>query len=137
MDQGLIELIRELAEPIGGVAMKRMFGGVGLFRDGRMFAIVVADVLYFKVDAESAHLFEAEALEPFGYTAKTGERVVMSYRRAPERVFDDPDEFLIWARHGIGAAMRSAEKPVRKSARTPAKPRRAAGSVRKAEPPDL
>ena len=119
MDQGLIELIRELAEPIGAVSIKRMFGGVGLFRDGRMFGLVAMDVLYFKVDAESEALFTAEGLEPFGYTAKTGDRVIMSYRRAPERVFDDPDEFVVWARHGIGAAMRSLEAGRAKKPRAP------------------
>jgi len=102
-----IDFLVEQLEDFGPVAVKRMFGGVGLFRDGRMFALVVGDVLYFKTDAENAPAFEAEGLAPFSYTTKKAERVVMSYRRAPERCLDDREEMASWARSGFGAAMRS------------------------------
>ncbi len=32
----------------GPVAVKRMFGGAGIYRDGLMFALVADDVLYLK-----------------------------------------------------------------------------------------
>ena len=42
--------LAELFAPLGGVVFRRMFGGVGVFRDGLMFALVADDVLYMKAD---------------------------------------------------------------------------------------
>ena len=86
------DFLVEQLNGFGPVELKRMFGGAGLFRDGLMFALVAEDVLFFKVDDENTSQFEAEDLAPFTYTTKKGDGGVMSYRRAPERCLDDPDE---------------------------------------------
>jgi DNA transformation protein len=84
--------------------------GLGVFRDGLMIALVADDVLYFKSDAETDPAFDAEGCEPFGYEA-SGRRVTIgSFRRAPERVFDDPDAFRDMALAAAGAALRSGVK---------------------------
>ncbi|TBW38465.1 TfoX family protein [Siculibacillus lacustris] len=124
MDDGTIELLREFCEPLGPVAFKRMFGGWGLMAEGRMFALVAGDVLHFKVDDESAGFYEARGLERFAYTTKGGRRTVMSYARAPEEVFDDPDAFAERAQAAIAAARRTALAAAepRRRARRPAFP---------------
>lgn len=111
MSAELRELLRDLTRPIPGIAIKRMFGGLGLFADGQMFGLVAGDDLYFKADAETAAAFDAEDLPPFSYTKKDGIAVLTSYRRAPERLLDDADEFLEWARAAIAAARRFAARP--------------------------
>lgn len=119
-----IEFLRDLCRPIGGVVFKKMFGGWGAFEGGSMFALVAYDTLYFKVDERTAPDFEARGLERFAYETKDGRRTTMSYARAPEEVFDDPDAFLDWARAAIGAAHRAAAaKPAtkRRPAARPAK----------------
>ena len=64
--------------------------------------------------AETAPLFDEEDLGPFTYQRADRGAVLTSYRRAPERVFDDPDEFRLWARRAMEAAARRAtEKPAR------------------------
>ena len=113
-----IEFLKELCEPLGPVVFRKMFGGWGIMRDERMFGLVAADTLYFKVDEASAPRFEERGLERFTYVTKDGRRTVMSYARAPEEVFDDPEAFVAWARGAIEAAMRSAvaaKKPVRRA----------------------
>ena len=52
--------------------------------------------------------FEREGLAPFTYATKNGTRGVMSYRRMPERLYDDPEELVVWAREALAAAMRSS-----------------------------
>lgn len=99
--------------PIGGVSLRRMFGGLGIFRDGLMFALAVDEILYFKADAETVPLFEAEGSEPFSYDTKDGRRVIMAYRRAPERLFDDEDAFRTFAETAIGTARRAAAPKAR------------------------
>ncbi len=89
-----------------------MFGGAGLFRDGLMFALVAGDELFLKADAENAAAFEAEQLAAFSYSTKTGTHTLTSYRRAPERCFDDEREMTGWCRLAWGAALRQkAAKP--------------------------
>ncbi len=107
VSQDFTDFLVEQLEDFGPVAAKRMFGGVGLFSDGRMFGLVADDVLYFKVDEVNTPQFEAEDLGPFTYTTKKGDKGVMSYRRAPERCLDDRDEMTAWARSAHAAAMRS------------------------------
>ena len=116
------DYLKELMAPLGPVTVRRMFGGAGLFADGLMFALIADDVLYLKADAASRALFEAEGLSPFVYTARGDKRAVMSYWQAPERIFDDPEEFVTWAREALSAAFRAdAAKPPgrRKSIGTP------------------
>ena len=64
--------------------------------------------------AERSAAFEREGLAPFTYTTKDGRRGVMSYRRMPDRLYDDPDELAAWARDcaGGGAARGGAQKAV-------------------------
>ena len=85
-----------------------MFGGAGIYADATMFALVHDGVIYLKADAQSAPDFERENLAPFTYTTRGGKRGVMSYRRMPDRLYDDPDELVAWAREALAAARRGA-----------------------------
>ena len=107
-----VEFFHDLCRPLGGVTSKRMFGGLCLWHDGLAFALVIDDTLWFKVDAENAPAYEARALPRFSYTTKTGRVTVMSYARAPEEIYDDPDVFAEWAEGAIGAARRAAAAKV-------------------------
>ena len=100
------EYIKELFAAFGPVSVRRMFGGAGIFADGLMIGLISADEIYLKADGQTAPSFQAEGLKPFTYGAKR-KRVVMSYWRMPERLFDDPDELAQWARAALGAAQRS------------------------------
>ena len=120
--------IRELFRVFGPVEVRRMFGGAGIYAEGTMFALVSDGVIYIKADAHNIPAFEREELEPFSYATSTGRRGVMSYRRMPDRLYDDQDELAIWARAALAAAGRSGtgagrrQKAARKSG---GKPRRA------------
>jgi DNA transformation protein and related proteins len=78
-----------------------------------MFALVHEGVIYLKADQENAAAFDREALAPFTYTTRNGKRGVMSYRRMPERLYDDPEELAVWARAALSAARREAARKVR------------------------
>ncbi len=102
-----VSFAQEQMAGLGQVHVKRMFGGAGLFRHGLMFALVADDVLYFKSDDHSSQAFDAEGLAPFTYSTRHGDKVLTSYRRAPERSLDDPEEMLHWAEIAFEAAMRA------------------------------
>lgn len=112
-----IEFLRDQLRGMGAIAVRRMFGGAGVYAEGTMFALIADDTLYFKADDATRADFEAEGMEPFNYTTKDGRNTIMSYWRAPERLFDEPDEMQSWARKALAAAKRSGSKkkvPARK-----------------------
>jgi DNA transformation protein len=117
------EFLREQLAPLGRVTMRRMFGKTGVFCGGVMFAMVADDTLYFRVDDHNRAAFrEAEAFPPLSYE-KRGSSIDLSFWRAPERLFDEPDELMTWARAAAAAAHRVAAKrerttPRRKSKRS-------------------
>ena len=108
--------IQELFSAFGVVAVRRMFGGAGIYADGTMFGLVADGVIYLKADERNTPAFERENLPPFTYATKDGKRGVMSYRRMPERLYDDPDELATWARAALAAAQRTGVRAVKKGA---------------------
>jgi DNA transformation protein len=110
---GLTEFLREQLAPVGHVTMQRMFGKTGVFGDAVMLGMVSENTLYLRVDEGNRAAFkEAEAFPPLNYR-KQGELVELSFRRVPERLFDEPDEFVEWARIALAAARRAAAKDTR------------------------
>ena len=97
----------------GPVSVRRMFGGAGIYADGTMFALVARGVIYLKADEVNTPAFERENLPPFTYETKGGKRGVMSYRRMPDRLYDDPEELAAWAREALAAAQRVRPKTAR------------------------
>ena len=85
------DTIRELFRDFGPVSVRRMFGGVGIFAEGLMIALVARDELYLKADAETVASFERESQRPFRYATKNGEHVLASYWRMPDRLYDDAE----------------------------------------------
>jgi DNA transformation protein len=116
------EFLREQLGSLGPVTMRRMFGKTGVFCDGVMLGMVRDNTLYFRVDDDNRAAFkEAESFPPLNYQKKGG-AIDLSFWRVPERLFDEPDELLAWARAALAAARRVAAKrertaPGRKSKR--------------------
>jgi len=86
-----------------------MFGGWGLYHRGAFFALIAQDALYLKVDDESRADFEAEGLNPFVYSMKTGD-LTMSYYQAPDEALEAPEVMADWARKAYAAALRAPTK---------------------------
>lgn len=70
---------------------KAMFGGYGVKIDGLTVAMIVDDVLYFKVDDSNKSDYEKYGKGPFTYQHKSGKAIAMSYYEAPSEVLDDPN----------------------------------------------
>jgi DNA transformation protein and related proteins len=120
---GFAEFLRDQLVPLGRITMRPMFGKTGVFCDGVMFAMVTENVVYFRVDDQNrAALEEAEAFPPLEYEKK-GETIELSFWRAPERLFDEPDELVAWARAALAAARRVAARRERTAPRRKSKPR--------------
>jgi DNA transformation protein len=141
-DEGFLEWLAELLEPLGRVTLRRMFGGHGVYVDGVFMAIVADGRPYFKADAETEADFVAAGCTPFLFESR-GKSVPSSYWSVPESALDSADDMRPWARRAIAAAfrkpaVRAAKKAARKTAKQAAKkaaPLRPARSATSASKP--
>lgn len=111
-----VEFVTELMSFIGGLRVRAMFGGHGVYREDCIFAIIVDGRLYFKADPTTRDEFEAKGLSPFTYVAG-GKSVTMHYFEAPPEVFEQPESMRSWANKALGAAARAKETKTRKTPR--------------------
>lgn len=128
--ESFAEFLREQFAPLGRLTLRRMFGKTGVFCDGVMLGMVTENTLYFRVDDHNRETFkEAQSFPPLNY-AKKGSTIDLSFWRVPERLFDEPEELIAWARAALAAAHRVAAKrqpaaAKRTSRRTPRRKSRA------------
>ncbi|MDX1414707.1 MAG: TfoX/Sxy family protein [Candidatus Promineifilaceae bacterium] len=84
------------------VTSRKMFGGVGIFSEDGMFALITSgDVLHFKVDDENRSQFQEAGMTQFQR---------MPYYQLPGDVLDSPDELALWMEGSLAAAKRAAMK---------------------------
>ncbi len=127
---GFVDHVRELLAAAGPVAVKRMFGGHGVYLDGLFIAIIADDELYLKCDDRTRAAFDAEHCAPFTYS-RNGKAATLGFRRAPGEAMDAPHLMLPWARLALDAALRAhAAKPAPKK-KTAAKTKSSRPAVRK------
>ena len=101
----------ELLGTVGSARARRMFGGVGLYVDDLFVALIFAERLYLKADAQTRDRFEAAGGQPFVYDAK-GKAMSMGYFTAPDEAIESPTLMQPWARLALEAALRArAAKP--------------------------
>jgi DNA transformation protein len=107
------DFIHELFAPFGAVTVKRMFGGIGVYAEGLMFALAFDSTLYLRVDAASIPDFEREGSTPFVYPLAKHHvgRPSRNFWRLPERLYDDPDALASWARRALAITERKKAAP--------------------------
>jgi DNA transformation protein and related proteins len=108
------ERIQEIFEPFGRVETKRMFGAIGIYREGLCFAMAESGEIYLKTDDETRETFRAAGSRPFVYVMR-GKPQEMNYWRLDDAALDDGAQLRRWAELGFAAATRAAaKKPVKK-----------------------
>lgn len=97
IDEGLYAWTREALEPAGVVTMRKMMGAAVLYLDGVIFAVLDESELWFKSDAETNAIWDAQGCERFTFTGGDGRIESMNYRRAPAEIYDDAEAMQRWA----------------------------------------
>jgi DNA transformation protein len=94
--------------PLARIQTRKLFGELGLYADGVIFAAIADDRLYFKVDADNRSDYVVRGMQPL---APGG--TPMSYYTVPEDVLDDADELGEWMNKALAVAKR-AKRPAKK-----------------------
>jgi DNA transformation protein len=98
--------IEEMFAALGAVTIKRMFGGKGVYHQGRIVAVVVRGEMLLKGDDISGPEFEAAGAKRWAYEGKKGKPINMPYWSIPEDAYDDPDIMAHWVKLAYAAALR-------------------------------
>lgn len=105
-----IDHVLDLLSPFGTIKARKMFGGYGIYKDSIFFAIIINNVLYFKVGDENKTHYEALGSKPFTYEGKNKKMVTMSYWELPMDILEDSNELAEWVRQAVADAVK-AKKP--------------------------
>jgi DNA transformation protein len=103
----------DLFAEFGPIALRRFFGGEGIYAGDIMIGMVFSDKIYFKTDDGTRAAFVAEKAMPFTFQ-KGGETVVTGWYALPDRLYDDPEDLARWARAALDVA--AASPAVKKKA---------------------
>jgi len=91
-DEFAIYITEDLLGHIGGVYIRPMFSGFGLYREGVMAGLIVEDELYLKVDDTNRKEYEAMGSTPFSYERKDGKVIALSYWKIPLEILEDREQ---------------------------------------------
>ncbi|MDA7425394.1 TfoX/Sxy family protein [Thalassococcus lentus] len=92
----------DLFSDLGGITTRKMMGGLCLYQDGTIFAIIHSDFgLMIKGAGAFAERLEAMGCTRFSYTRKNGTTTAMPYWTLPDSARDDPEEAVALAREAL------------------------------------
>jgi DNA transformation protein len=109
--------LKDQFERFGPIAIRPMFGGAGIFRDGVMFGLVAYETLYLKVGDENRNDFDRQGMKPFTYHGKT-KPVSLGYYEVPVDILEDPRELQVWAEKAFTVALAAAREKTLKKKKT-------------------
>ena len=99
-----IAFVEDLFSDLGPVSVRKMFGGLGIYADGTIFAVLMSDgTLKLKGAGDMPAAYAAEGWEAWTYTRKDGAASSMPYWTMPEALLDDPEAACDWARRALAA----------------------------------
>ncbi len=86
-----IEFAKELFADVGPLTTRKMMGGLCLYSDGVIFAIIHSDArIYLKATGTYAETLVDMGAEQGSYTRDTGKVTKMPYWTLPDAALDDP-----------------------------------------------
>ncbi len=81
------------------VTCRAMFGGYGLYQNGRFFGIIHKSRLYFKTHDWTKEHYVQQGMKPF---RPNRSQTLKNYYEVPADVIEDPDCLITWAQDAVG-----------------------------------
>lgn len=92
----------DLFAPLGGLSSRKMMGGLAIYRDGQIFAILSGDgTIYLKAAGAFAERLARAGARQFSTVNKEGVPRSMGYWTLPDAALDDADAACDWARQAL------------------------------------
>ena len=99
--------IQEQLAGVDPIHSKKMFGGIGFFKDGLMFGMIASDIFRLKTGPDNLTDFTSLGMEPMYSKDKKSS---LPYYQVPAEVLEDASVLTIWAEKAIDVARLAAKK---------------------------
>ena len=86
------------------IVAKKMFGGIGFFKEGLMFAMIGYGAFRLKVDESNKKEFKDAGMKALYIE---GKKKSMPYWEVPVDIIEDKDELMKWANKSYNAALKA------------------------------
>jgi len=94
VNEEYLNFIQDQLSQFKGYETKKMFGGIGFFKDGKMFGLIGKNVFHLKADETNKADFESHGMKAFMSDAK---KKGMPYWEVPLKVLENRSELSKWA----------------------------------------
>lgn len=92
----------ELFEGVGPLTTRKMFGGLGIYHAGTIFAVVMSDgTIRLKGQGAMVDRYEALGMQKWTYQRPGQKPSSMPYWALPDSALDDPEEASALAREAL------------------------------------
>ncbi len=99
--EDFLAFVQERFSPLVSASYRKMFGGVGIFEEGTMFALITSgDELFFRVD---------DATRPGFEDADSSQFMSMPYFSAPADALEDTGPLTLLIEDALAASKRAAK----------------------------
>ena len=100
--------IKEQLSNIEGATYRKMFGGIGIFKEKIMFGMISSqNVFYLRTDKTNVSLFEAYGKENFNPMKKGNG---MPYHEIPEEILENSEKLVAWSQISYEVALNNKKK---------------------------
>jgi len=97
-----ITFAKELFSGLGAITTRKMMGGLCIYHDGTIFAIIHGDGrIYLKGSGDFRCVLDAEVCTRWTYSRDGKKETAMPYWTLPDSALDDPDLACDWARRAL------------------------------------
>lgn len=103
VSESYLNFIEDQLQGINDLSFKKMFGGIGVFQNGKMFGLINSkDVFHLKADDELANEFIEMGSEKMGSKGKS--KSGMPYYSINEKLLENKDLLLSYVQKSIDLA---------------------------------
>jgi DNA transformation protein len=93
-------IVQDVFADFEGISTKPMFSGWAVYLNGKVFALILQNELYFKTDENNRHEFENRGSHPFSFMKKD-KKIVTSYWLLPPEIMEDKEELKKWMEKSV------------------------------------
>jgi DNA transformation protein len=103
----LASYVAEQLAPLGRISSRAIFGGVGVFIDDRLLAIVMGEKLYLHTDKSNLDDYVARGMQQFKPYPNAFD-LTTDHHEVPADIVNDAEQLKIWGERALNAAIESA-----------------------------
>jgi DNA transformation protein len=103
----LASYVAEQLAFLGRVSSRAIFGGIGVFVEDRLIAIVMGEVMYLHTDKLNIDDYLSRGMPQFKPYPNAFD-LTTDHHQVPQEIVDDPQQLKAWGERALAAAVESA-----------------------------